>query len=234
MKLFFILLIITNLILYADSELFDDFEEEFSSDVEKEIDPLSGYNNIMTNYNDKFYMNIYFPIVDKYTEAIPEDGRLSISNFFENIKFPIRFLNNIAQLKFTNAFEESSRFVINSTIGIAGLFDVADTSFDIKQHSEDFGQTLGFYGVGSGFHIVLPFLGPSNLRDSLSLIVDCQAHPTNYSLNLSQSIAYHSLYSINDSSFNAKTYKNFKEDAIELYPYLKNIYEQHRESEINK
>ena len=232
MRLVFILLIFTNLILFSDQ--FDDFEEEFSDSTQKEIDPLSGYNKMMTKYNDKFYMDIYFPIVDKYDDIFSKDTRLSISNFFENIKFPIRFINNIAQLKFKNAFEESSRFVINSTIGIAGFFDVADTSFDIKQHNEDFGQTLGFYGVGSGFHIVLPFLGPSNLRDSLSLFVDYQFHPANYYLNIYQLTAYESIYSINDSSFKEKTYKNFRQDAIELYPYLKNIYEQHRESEINK
>lgn len=233
MRFIISLFIIMSLNIYAEDDLLDSFEDEFSAATEKKSDPLSGYNKMMTKYNDIFYTKVFFPISDKYAEIVAEPIRLSIANFFDNLKFPIRFINNTAQLKFKNSLEESERFIINSTIGLAGLFDIAKYKFNIKKHNEDFGQTLGYYGVGSGFHIVLPFLGPSNLRDSLSILVDSQADVIYY-LDYQEAMGSKTLYYTNEASFKSKEYKSLKQNAIELYPYLKDIYEQHRESEIKR
>jgi len=239
MKSLFIFILILNLSLFAnddfeiDDEAFDSFAEEFATPIKPDLDPLKSYNTIMTSYNDLFYTKVFFPVAKNYAKIIPEDARVSISNLFHNLNYPTRLINNILQLKFKNSLEESERFIINSTIGVLGLFDVAKSQFNLKKHNEDFGQTLGFYGVGSGFHIVLPFIGPSNLRDSLSMIVDSKADII-YTLEDTNAIATKTLFYTNETSFKTKEYESLKQDTVNLYPYLKNIYEQHRESEINK
>ena len=239
MKFLFLFMFILSFSLFAnddfdiDDEPFDSFAEEFTTSTKQDLDPLKSYNIIMTEYNDFFYTTILFPVAKKYAKVMPENARISISNFFYNLNYPVRIINNLAQLKFKNSLEESERFIINSTIGIVGLFDVAKDRFKLKKHNEDFGQTLGFYGVGSGFHIVLPFLGPSNLRDSLSILVDSQADVV-YKLQDAEVVTAKTLYYINKTTFKTKEYESLKHDAVNLYPYLKNIYEQHRESEINK
>jgi phospholipid-binding lipoprotein MlaA len=220
----------------------DEFEDEFSDNKsgDEDIDPLSGYNRAMTSFNDGFYTFVLFPVANTYKDVVPVGGRVAVSNFFDNLFFPVRFINNLLQLKFTNTAEETARFCINSTLGLLGLFDVADSWFGLKEHDEDFGQTLGYYGVGGGFHIVLPFLGPSNLRDTLSMSVDWEAQPTifkenrpyNLTKSTKESLGVTSFKYLNEGSFNIKEYESLKKDAVDLYPFLKNIYEQNRKSKI--
>ncbi len=244
MRLILILFVLTNFTLFAnnhinenktnnETELFDSFEKEFDNDKKKDFDPLKGYNIVMTNFNDKAYTNILFPISRKYSEYVSQNTRVSISNFFDNLLFAKRFINNILQLKFSNAFDESVRFIVNSTVGILGFYDPASEWLKLEKHNEDFGQTLGYYGVGGGFHIVLPLLGPSNLRDAISLFPDAQLDPVNY-LDTQELIASKTIYIVNEASFNADKYESLKKDSLELYPLLKDFYEQHRESEIKK
>lgn len=258
MRLFFLIIFIlsfssctsknisNNLINKQNIEINDDFDDDFSDEFEENeeeiIDPLSSYNKVMTSFNDKLYTYALIPTSKAYKYVLHEEIRISISNFFKNIFYPIRAVNNLLQLKFKNTAEESGRFLINTTIGIFGLFDPASSFFNLKAHKEDFGQTLGFWGVGPGFHIVLPFLGPSNLRDSFSLIADGYLDPT-FSLekkswklpnNLNDSIGLTTLYYINKASLNVGQYENLKKDAIELYPFLRDIYEQKREHDIKE
>lgn len=219
----------------------DDFSEEFE-EVEEEFDPLSGYNRAMTSFNDKFFTYIAIPTAKGYRYVIPETARIGISNVFDNLAFPIRFINNLLQLKFHNSWEELQRFVLNSTFGLAGLMDVSElNNLGLKEHKEDFGQTLGFYGVGDGFHIVLPFLGPSNLRDTVSLAADYYVSPLNKGDNSYyipdsdlKSLGLITLKMTNKNSFSPDLYENLKKDAIDLYPFLKEIYTKKREKEIKE
>lgn len=133
------------------------FESEFEETDVIQSDPLSGYNTFMTSFNDKVITYALNPVSKAYAFILPQAIRIALSNAIDNIEFPVRFANNILQGKFSNSTDELGRFVINSTIGFAGLADVA-SELNIPAHNEDFGQTLGFYGVDSGFHIVLPFL----------------------------------------------------------------------------
>ncbi len=249
MKVLVIFLIITNFFfLQAETtlvteensaiEAFDDsFEDEFDSPEQKQIfDPLSGYNSLMTGFNDKFYTGLLIPTAKGYRNIVPEGGRKSVSNFFDNLLFPVRFVNNVLQLKLQNAGEEFARFGINSTIGLLGLFDVAKSEFNLKAHQEDFGQTLGHYGVGSGFHVVLPFLGPSNVRDAISLFVDSTVDPIyefdgrfyNITKKEYESLALKSYDILNDRSLHIGEYASLKKDALVLYPFLRDLYEQRR------
>ena len=224
----------------------DEFEDEFAASEEEVFDPLSGYNSVMTEFNDGFYIFVLDPVARGYRWVLPEVARRGVKNFFHNLLFPLRFVNNALQLKAKNAGEEFLRFSINSTVGIFGFWDPAKEWFGLEAHEEDFGQTLGYYGVGGGFHVVLPFLGPSNLLDMFSLYPEIQMDPLNYvenrpynfpqpegeNMGLSrktiQQYELTLLKTINRESLRIGQYENLKKDAIELYPFLRDVYEQNR------
>ncbi len=222
----------------------DEFEEEFSTEkTEQLFDPLSNYNRSMTNFNDKVFTYALNPVAEAYAYVIPQPFRIGLSNFIKNLNFPVRLTNNILQGKVQNMSDEIGRFLANSTIGILGVMDPATTYLHIPAHKEDFGQTLGYYGIGPGFHIVLPFLGPSNIRDLAGLTLDAYASPLvnvngfeNYKIpkNFVQSTGIVALHMVNKTSLNLGQYESIKKDAIELYPFLRDIYEQKRVSDINE
>lgn len=241
-KLVIIFLVFTSFLFAQefDEEFTNDFSSEFAT-KDDTIDPLSSYNRSMTSFNHYVYLNILAPTSKAYSNVLPSTARVGLSNFFDNLIFPIRFVNNILQLKFAYAFEEFGRFTINSTIGILGFMDPA-TKMKLKQRDEDFGQTLGFYGVGKGFHIVLPLLGPSNLRDSIGLVADSYVNPLTDTGSLSykipnrteKGIAIQSVKTLNTISLNQGKYEAFTKDAIDLYPLLKDAYNQRREKAIKE
>lgn len=221
----------------------DEFETEFSGNKEADLfDPLSGYNNFMTNINDKFYVYLLRPTAVGYGYVVPKVARTGISNFFENLFFPVRFVNNLLQLKFQNSFEEFERFALNSTIGILGFMDVAKDEFDIHPHNEDLGQTFGHYGMGNGFHIVLPLLGPSNLRDLVGILGDTWVSPINYIEardynmwdNQEQALYATGLNIINKTSLNIENIDTLRKDAIDLYPLMRSVYESRRNKLISE
>lgn len=215
----------------------DEFKEEKNN-----FDPLEGYNRAMTSFNDFLYLNILNPVAKGYATILPEEARIGVSNFIHNITFPIRFINNILQLKFENASIELGRFAVNSTFGILGLMDPASNELNWEKKPEDFGQTLGYYGVGEGFHIVLPVYGPSNLRDLVGLVGDSYVSPLSDTGSLEYKIpdriektfAIKAFDTVNDTSLNLGKYENLKKDAIDLYPFLKDVYTQNREKQIKE
>jgi phospholipid-binding lipoprotein MlaA len=142
-------------------------------------DPLEGFNRAMYTFNDKMDRYILKPVAKGYRAVTPKPVRRGISNFFSNLREPIVMLNNLLQGKPADAVSDLSRFVFNSTFGIFGLFDVA-SKMDLPKHNEDFGQTLAVWGVGDGAYLVLPFFGPSNLRDGPALVVDWETYPPNH------------------------------------------------------
>ncbi len=219
----------------------DDFSDEFTED-EEVFDPLEGYNRIMTSFNDFLYTTLLDPIAKGYSNVVPEPARVGISNFFDNITFPIRFVNNILQFKFDYAAEETGRFFINSTVGVLGFMDPAVEKFGLKPRNEDFGQTLGYYGMGEGFHVVMPLLGPSNLRDRIGSFIDGKAYLFGYETIYSnkiidsygESVGVGLYKTLNSTSLNLGQYQNLKKDAIDLYPFLREIYTQNREKQIKE
>lgn len=223
-------------------DAFDDFGGEYSKVINQSWDPLEPYNRSMTSFNDSFYINILGPVTKGYKKIVPEGLRKGASNFFANLSFPMHFINNLLQFKFNNAFEESMRFTINSTFGIGGLIDVAKTEGNLEPHPEDFGQTLGYYGVGNDIHIVWPFLGPSNLRDSIGKVVDSFTSLTDYDYDKDQEVIKNTgtLYGLkaydilNEYSFQVDNYEALRSDALDLYGLLKSTYEQRRAKEIKE
>ncbi len=247
MKLFVSLLLLFSVTFAASNisvqdSILNSFDNEYTVQKKKDFDPLKKYNILMTNFNDKFYIHILFPIAKGYKKVIPISARNSVSNFFNNLLFPVKLINNFLQLKFKNSFDVIQRFIINSTIGIGGIYDIAQNKFHIKEHNEDFGQTLGYYGIGDGFYIVWPMIGPSNLRDTIGSLVDAYIDPKIYISqrryniidSTTEGFAINSLNVINKTSFDYKTYEAIKQGNVMLYPVLKDLYEKHRKKLISE
>ena len=228
-----------------DFDDFNEFNDEYKTKQQNEtFDPLSGYNKAMTSFNDFIMINAITPVAKGYSHVLPQPIRVGVSNFFTNLAFPIRFVNNILQLKFHEASSELASFTVNTIWGIGGILNPAKDELKLKRYDEDFGQTLGHYGVGTGFHIVLPFLGPSNLRDMISLVPDSYISATStaaqsemkYKIptNQTQSISITTYDKVNKVSLNQGQYESIRKDALRLYPFLRDAYEQRREKQIKE
>ena len=215
---------------FAFGESFDefDFEEEFAK---KEVyDPFITYNRAMTSINDTIYTYALLPVARGYDAVLPDPIQGAFSNFFHNLLYPVRVVNSLLQGKFEESWRVTKRFLINTTIGFAGFSDAAAMHFDLKRGNEDFGQTLGAWGIKSGPYIVLPLLGPSNLRDSFGLVGDWFLNPVGYATNDGyQSLGVASFNYLNEASLNTELYPNLKKEAVDLYLFLRDGYEQRRE-----
>jgi len=227
---------------FGDLDEFDDEFAEHDKEVEEIFDPLYPYNNWMTGVNHSLMLNVVEPVSDGYGFIVPAQGRTCINNFFKNISYPISLVNNILQLEVVDTYTETMRFLINSTLGLLGFFDPAAAWFDIQPQVEDFGQTLGSYGVGSGFPVVLPFFGQKNLRDLGGNFVDTYANPVFYVEDRFYNTVEHDWQSViitgyedfNEYSLTPGAYPKLTEDAVDLYPFLRDAYEQHRKQLIKE
>lgn len=132
-------------------------------------DPLEPYNRVMFKFNDQVDRAVLKPVAQGYRKVVPDRVRKSIGNFFLNLGEPTTVVNDVLQGKFPQAAHDTMRFVINSTFGVLGLFDLA-TPMGMERHEEDFGQTFSVWGVGRGPYLVLPFWGPSTLTDGVGLV----------------------------------------------------------------
>ena len=142
-------------------------------------DPFEDWNRGVYAFNDGVDRAVLEPVADGYRAVTNQPIRSGVTNFLTNLGQPVVFANTLLQGKPLASFDTATRFAVNSTIGVAGIFDVA-SALDVPKHQEDFGQTLGVWGVPNGPYIVLPFLGASNLRDTAGFGVDNVIDPLNY------------------------------------------------------
>jgi phospholipid-binding lipoprotein MlaA len=145
--------------------------EELEAEEAEPSDPLEPVNRPVFGFNHHLDRWIFRPVARGYQWLVPEPGRRSVRNFFGNLNEPVVLVNQILQLEPLGAGETGARFLVNTTLGVAGLFDPA-AHFGLDHHDEDFGQTLGKAGLGAGFYLVIPVLGPSTIRDSFGDVVD--------------------------------------------------------------
>ena len=189
-------------------------------------DPLEPFNRSVYKFNDRVDKAVVKPVAKAYKKILPEPARNMVRNFFSNLDDIVVTLNALLQLKFAQAASDGSRFLLNSTFGVLGLFDFAD---HLEKHNEDFGQTLGFWGVKSGPYLVLPFLGSSTIRDGTGLYVDGQ---TNAMGHIEDIRLRNQLYTTNLVSVRAGLLQQEEvfEDAanIDRYAFLRDAYLQRR------
>jgi phospholipid-binding lipoprotein MlaA len=139
-------------------------------------DPFEGWNRGVYKFNDKFDDYLARPVAQTYEDWLPREVRDRVRNFFGNLADPFIGINNMLQGKFSEGFDDWTRFILNTTVGLVGIHDVA-TDFGLEKHNEDFGQTFGRWGAGTGPYLVLPIFGSSNLRDGIGLAADMYSDP---------------------------------------------------------
>jgi phospholipid-binding lipoprotein MlaA len=214
---------------------YDPFDEDESLNNQIRIaDPIEPWNRIMFIFNDKFYFWAFKPVATGYNRLVPEKARVSVSNFFNNIGMPVRFVNTLLQGNVKGSGIELARFGINTTVGLLGFFDAAKKHCNLDSQDEDLGQTLGTYSIGNGVYIVWPFFGPSSLRDTVGMAGDGFLNPIGYVLGSTTMIYITSYDYLNDNSLRIDDYEGFKRDAIEPYSALRSAYIQNRQSKITK
>lgn len=159
--------------------------ERSTFDALEVYDPLESWNRRVYHFNYRFDQWVFLPVVRGYTYVTPRFVRSGVSNFFSNLGDVPNLVNSLLQFKGQRSMEVTGRLLLNTTIGVVGLWDPA-TLMGLPKQSEDFGQTLGFYGVGAGPYLMLPLLGPSNLRDTTGLVVDFAAENQINFLNVAE------------------------------------------------
>ncbi len=227
-------------------DLFDPFAKSGEETVE-EYDPWEPFNTKIFEFNRQVDRWVLKPVAKGYDFVMPNAAQVGISNFFYNLRFPPRFLNNIFQGKAKGAGIEMGRFLVNSTAGIGGFFDVAQ-HLDWKTPEEDTGQTLGFYGVPPGPYLVLPLLPPFNVRDFVGFLGDIALNPINWLVapiievdGVPSVIAHKNRMTsstiqlggrvfeiINERSLNLEKYQGVEEATLDLYTAVRNAYQQKR------
>ena len=199
-------------------------------------DPLEGMNRGIYKFNDVTDRALFKPVATAYKAIAPTPVRKGFNNFFNNLGSITTVLNDLLQLKFANAFTDAGRFIINSTFGLAGFIDVAAMD-NISNRKEDFGQTLGYWGAGNGAYLVLPFLGPSSLRDTTGLVFDtATSDPITYTHNIGQIRLHNQLRAAQfvDRRTELLDAKDIVDDAsLDPYAFTRDAYLQRRQSLVN-
>lgn len=225
---------------------FDPFAKSGEEGLE-EYDPWEPLNTKVFEFNRQVDRWILKPVAQGYNFVMPNPVQIGISNFFYNLRFPPRFFNNIFQGKAKGAGIEVGRFLVNSTAGVGGFFDVAQ-HLDLKTPEEDTGQTLGFYGVRPGPYLVLPLLPPFTVRDFAGFIGDIALNPINWLVapiieidGVPSLIAHKNRMTstmvqlggrvfeiVNDRSLNLEKFQGVEEATLDLYAAVRNAYLQKR------
>ena len=231
----------TMILALGDGEFEDSEREEDSFDFDEDkdmkppvADPLVPFNRAMFHVNDRIYFWILKPVAQGYKTVVPLPVRNSVKNFFYNLGTPLRFFSCLLQGKGNAAGGELARFMTNSTLGLLGIFDLTQTYPELNPDEEDLGQVLGVWGIGNGFYLVLPFLGPSTLRDTLGWAFGRVLDPTNHVEPSAASIGIKGFEIINGTSFRIGDYESLKDAAVEPYEAFRDAYIQYRNKALSK
>ncbi len=237
----------------SSEEPFDPFAKAGEEAVE-EYDPWEPLNIKFFEFNRQLDRWVLKPVAKGYNNVVPNIVQVGISNFFYNSRVTPRFLNNIFQGKFKGAGIEAGRFLINTTVGIGGFFDVAQR-FNLTTPEEDMGQTLGFYGIKPGPYIMVPLLGPYTVRDLAGYAGDIALNPiywlvlpTMHNIHAIPTvvsvderlaiylitIAARAVEVVNDRSLNLEKFEGVEESTVDLYAAVRNSYLQKRAKAIQE
>ncbi len=217
-------------------ELSDELSEELSEEYTTELgasvpDPIEPLNRRFFAFNDQVDQYLLVPVTDFYRFVVPSPLRMCVRRTFRNLRSPVYFVNNLLQLRFQDAVETAAVFALNSTAGIGGLFDPA-SEVGWQQHTSDFGQTLGVYGVQSGPYIVIPLLGPSTVRDSVGDVVDRAFDPLTYFFGMGGLIFLGTSSGFVTREANSEAIQAQRSSSVDYYAAMRSAFTQNRESRI--
>lgn len=226
--LILVILLTFSISVYAQdsSDFLQDFEKEY--DIKEPSDPLYNYNHFMHKVNWDFYDYVLNPLLNTYNKAVPLGYRYGLYNFFENLTSPLRFSAHLLAFQPKEAMDELGRFALNSFAGILGFFDIASQN-KLYSNEIDFGVTFGKWGIGSGAYLVLPFLGPNNIRDTIAMPLNALANPITYFNPTSFRIASTTLKEFNYVAYYQDTIDSLRQGVIgDDYILMRNAHFQHR------
>ena len=212
---------------------------EFSEDQEPQqqytvADPIEPVNRVIFKFNDKLYEWLLRPLALGYRKVTPRVVRTGFQNFFTNLAAPIRIINCALQGKGKSASLEFGKFLVNSTVGGLGFGDLFTHYPELYPDPEDLGQSLAKYGIHDGFYIVLPFLGPSTLRDTVGQVGDGFLDPVNYLDPPAKAVAVKGFNTVNRLTFRIEDIDDAKRAALDPYEAARNFYIQSRQNRIKK
>ena len=231
-----ILLFSNNLYGAASDEVKTDSSDFETSKFEDEIyDPIEPFNRVIFSFNNAADKIILEPVSKGY-KKLPSPIQSGISNFLSNLRMPLVFVNQLLQGQGKNASESAGRFLVNSTIGVFGLVDVAD-KIGLEEKQEDFGQTLATWGVGDGFYIVLPLFGPSNVRDTAGMVLTATTDPINaYAVSEGEAWVVPLRRAVNAVDNRSKIIDEvnaLRNNSIDYYAAVRSSYYQNRKAAIS-
>lgn len=215
-----------------DPEGFGDFDP-----LEKVVqiaDPIQPWNRMWFRFNDGFYYRVFRPLARPYTRYVPRTLRRGFSNMFHNFKSPVSLINALLQADVRKAGTVAGRFGLNTVFGFAGYFDLAEAHWGLEEPEEDTAQTMGRYGIGPGFYIVWPFLGPSTVRETVGLAADTFMVPRVFLFETDEWIAITAADYFNENALRLGEYESFTSGAIEPYIALRDAYIQNRQKRIEE
>lgn len=215
-----------------DEEEFFVFEEDGEESSATVDDPLEGLNRATFAFNDKLYRGVLKPIA-RGLRVLPEPVRVSGTNFFSNLGAPVSSISALLQGDIRNSATELGRFLLNTTAGLAGFFDVA-TRVGLLQDEEDLGQTLGRYGVGHGFYLVLPFYGSSSLRDAIGTAGTSAINPVYENLEMGEVVAITFTDAELRLSVDRDTYEGLYDQALDPYAFFRSAWAQNRAGKVER
>jgi phospholipid-binding lipoprotein MlaA len=193
------------------------------------LDPWENWNRKVFNFNEDLDRAVLKPVATLYTDVLPQPVRRGVTNFFANFADAWSAINNMLQGKITLGFEDVTRVTANTLFGLAGVFDVA-SEMGLERHFEDFGQTLGRYGVGAGAYVVLPVLGPSTVRDAGALVLDLRATPAILVEGNKTALGFGLLQLVNTRATLLGATRVIDEISLDKYTFIRDAYLQRRRS----
>ena len=209
-------------------------EDRLPDETVEEWDPWESFNEKNFWFNRQIDRFLLKPVAKAYNAALPGPIRKGIANMFDNLDVTRRLVNNILQFKFDGAGRNLARFAINSTVGVAGLFDVAGTALGIAESNRDTGQTLGVYGIGHGPYLVLPLFPPLTVRDFFGFVADEAMYPLNYFIPTGAVIGMSATEVVSDRAANIDRYEGIEDNVLDLYGSVRNAYFQRRAADLKK
>ncbi len=223
-----------------DMQVTDELDDYDNEPLQSIADPIEGWNRFWFGFNDIFFLYVAKPAYTAWETITPHQLREGLSNFWHNLLFPMRFVNNLLQFRFLEAGVEFGRFIVNSTAGLGGFADVAKykkTVVPVHPEGEDFGQTLGRWGIGHGFYIVWPFIGPSSVRETFGWAGDYFLYP-GYAAGFVWDAPWYAISGIqvgfffNDLDDVLPAYTALRDAAVDPYIMMREAWVRHRANQV--
>lgn len=211
-------------------------DPEARTEFDKVNDPAEPTNRAVFGFNQTLDRNVIKPVAQAYEDNVPDGVRRGVHNFVTNLNEPLISFNDVLQGDAQRALASSTRFMINTTFGVAGVFDMAD-SWGLPHHDSDFGQTFGVWGIGEGPFLTLPIFGPSNVRDATGTVLTFAANPLTWISGgpaLAAGMTRGATEGVDERGRNIDTLDDLQRNSLDFYATLRSVYRQHREGMIEE